>query len=340
MLQRKITIREIAEAAGVSTSAVSYVLNNRQGVSEATRKRIQRVIDDHRYEPNINSVRLVSQKSFNIRIAIRDQSSPFQDFFYFEIAQGVLERSGAAGYNLVFSNLSLGVKSEAFLRSVDRGDTDGIIFFQDVDQTLLARLREADVPAVVIDAHQSDDSIVQVNADYRVATETATGFLISQGHTRVALIGSNLVSGYFTQVFAGFRSAVENAGLSVPVSWVMSENLNDHDAEKSMKLLLSHSPRPTGIVCASDLLAVGAMHAIQSAGLHVPDDVSVTGIDDIVLARFIQPNLTTIRIDKKEMGRVAVELLLQIIAGESPSTVTVVSNDLVIRDSAGAAAST
>ncbi|TVR74171.1 MAG: LacI family transcriptional regulator [Spirochaetaceae bacterium] len=329
----RITIREIAAAAGVSTSAVSYVLNNRKGVSDETRSRVQDVIQHYGYQPNINSLRLVSRRSFNIRIAIQNRSSPFHDFFFHEIARGVLEGSAQAGYNIVFCNLNNTASSEDFFHGIDRADTDGIIFFLDVDAVLINRVRQEQIPAVVIDGHDTRSDIVQVLADYRVAAAKATETLIAHGHRHICLTGNNLVKGYFNQVFAGFRDAIGRAGISVPVEWVLSDNDNEDDARSSMLKLLQSGVRPTGVVCASDILAVGVIQAVKSYGLSVPGDISVVGIDDIVLSRYIEPALTTVRIDKVRMGRIAVNLLLHLIGGSSAESVVVPSDDLILRDS-------
>lgn len=331
--RQRITIREIAAAAGVSTSAVSYVLNDRKGVSDETRARIQEVIRHFGYRPNINSLRLVSRRSFNIRIAIQNRSSPFHDFFFHEIARGVLEGSARAGYNIVFCNLGDTGSSEDFVRRIDRTDTDGIIFFLDVDAVLIGRVRQEQIPAVVIDGHETASDIVQVMADYRLAAEKATQTLLEHGHRRLCLMGNNLVKGYFNQVFTGFREAARHAGVSVPVEWVLSDNDDENSARSSMMRLLQSGARPTGVVCASDILAVGVIQAAKTFGLNVPGDISVVGIDDIVLSRYIEPTLTTVRIDKVGMGRTAVDLLLDLISGKEVDSVVVPSDNLILRDS-------
>lgn len=331
--KHRMTIREIAAAAGVSTAAVSYVLNDRKGVSDETRSKIQGVIDRYGYERNINSVRLVSSRSFNIRIAIQNRSSPFHDFFFYEIAQGVLEGSARAGYNIVFSNLSDAGSAEEFVRSINRADTDGIIFFLDVDPDLIRRVQEEQIPAVVIDGHETDSGVVQVLADYRLAAKRATVALLEHNRRNLSLLGSSLVRGYFNQVFQGFREATVEAGVSVPLEWVLSDNDNEEDARESMLRLLDTGARPNGVVCASDILAVGAIRALKAAGHSVPEEVSVVGIDDIVLSRYIEPALTTIRIDKVRMGRIAVDLLLELIDGKSVESVVIPSEDLIFRNS-------
>ena len=336
MGRNRITIREIAAAAGVSTSAVSYVINGRKGVSDDTRKRIQQVIRRYDYQPNINSVRLVSQRSFNIRIAVQRGSSPFDDLFFYEIAQGVVEGSSRAGYNIIFSHLGSDATNQAFVDSIHRGDTDGIIFFLDVAPELLYAVREAGIPAVVIDGHGMDDSITQVRADYAIAADTATQHLIALGHNRIALLGSNKVQGYFDQIFSGFQRAVSSAGLSVPVDWVFASVNDEAGARATIAELANYEPTPHGIVCASDLIAVGAIQELKQQGLGVPQNVSLVGIDDIVLSRYVEPALSTVRIDKKKMGQVAVDLLIKHIDGEEVESVTVRSDALVIRESVAA----
>jgi DNA-binding LacI/PurR family transcriptional regulator len=333
MSKQRITIREIAAAAGVSTSAVSYVINGKKGVSEETRRKIQGVIERYDYQPNINSVRLVSQKSFNIRIATQPGSSPFDDLFFYEIAQGVVEGSSRAGYNIIFSHLTGHDAGRAFIDGIHRGDTDGIVFFLDVDPQLLYEVRDAHVPAVIIDGHQAESSIAQVRADYSIAAETATAHLISRGHKELALLGSNKAKGYFDQVFSGFRRAVTNASLSTPTKWVFNDVNDDTGARSVVAELLGDGDIPNGVVCASDLAAVGAIQEFKQRGYRVPEDVSLVGIDDIVLSRYIEPALSTVRINKKQMGQIAVDLLMQLIDGRDVETVVVRSDSLIERAS-------
>ncbi len=333
MAKQRVTIREIAAAAGVSTSAVSYVINGRKGVSDETRQRVQDVIDRYGYQPNINSVRLVSRRSFNIRIAIQRGSSPFDDLFFYEIAQSVVERSARAGYNIVFSHIGSTQTDQSFVDSLHQSDADGIIFFLDVSSDLLFAARDAGVPAVVIDGHHADPSITQVRADYAIAAETATDHLISTGHREIALLGSNKVQGYFDQVFTGFRRALDRAGLKIPIGWVLSNVNDESDARTAIAHIVEKETLPEGIVCASDLTAVGTVQELKQRGVAVPNQVSIVGIDDILLSRYVEPALTTVKIDKKRMGEAAVELLLQLMDGDETASHVVRSDNLITRAS-------
>ncbi len=335
----KITIKEIAKIAGVSPTAVSFVINNKEGVSEETRLKVKEVIERTNFQPNLNSRRLLFNKSFNISIVIRNTSSPFDDLFYLEIAKGLLKKSKEYGYNIVFTDVTLENGNVLLPDIIKNEDTDGIVFFQDTEDIVLNEINKLTIPFIIADAHT--DSVnkgsnlppTTVNADYELAAFTAVSHLIENGHRDIAYISSSYVPNFYLKTFEGYKRALEGAQLSVQPSWIQSNAINEASAYNCMATILKSNLKPTAVFCTTDMFAIGAIKCAKDSGFKVPDDISFIGIDDIFLANYISPKLTTIRIDKLKMGTLAMELIINKIEGNEANSMVVESDNLVIRES-------
>lgn len=327
---KKLTVKEIAKMAGVSVTAVSFVLNNRPGVSDETRKRVQSIIDETGFKPNLNSKKLLMNKSFNICLVVNAFSSPFEDLFYFEVTRGILSRSQKYGYNITIASTP-GSRTE-LPDVVYSGDTDGIIFMQDVPQKLMEKAVSCGIPCVVVDSLAGGDKIPFVAPDYRKATAEATAYLIRRGHKKIANITTETVSHFYKETRDGFKEAMEANALPINPAFADMTAINEETAYAATKKLLSGEERPTAIVCTVDSFAIGAMLCAKDMGFSIPRDVSFIGIDDILLSRYIEPKLTTIGINKVEMGAMATDMLLQKIKGKNPKS-RLLPMELIERDS-------
>ena len=329
----KLTIKDIAKMAGISTTVVSFVINNKPGVNEETRRKVNEVIQKTNFKPSVNSRRLVYQKSFNISIVLRKDSSPFSNLFYFEIAQGLLEKSKEFGYNIVFTDISEDHGKIILPEIIDQKDTDGIIFLQDTEATILNEMDQRGIPYIVVDSHSNNNHYPCISANYELSAFTATKYLLENGHKDIAFICSSFISNFYTQVFSGFKRALESYNISIPSSWIQMEASDEASAYQCMKDILSKNGHPTAAFCAADMYAIGAVKCAKDMGYQVPADISFTSIDDILLARYIEPALTTVRIDKVMMGSLAMELLVKKINGEPIESLTVDSDNLIVRNS-------
>lgn len=327
---KKLTVKEIAKMADVSVTAVSFVLNNKPGVSDETRKKVQKIIDKTGFKPNLNSKKLLFNKSFNICLVINSFSSPFEDLFYFEVTRGILNRSQKYKYSITIANPSSS-KNE-LPDTVYSGDTDGIIFMQDISQKLMDTAITIGIPSVIVDSHSSDNKIPYVAPDYRKATSDATKHLIEHGHKKIAIIASKTVPNFYKQTIEGFKETMKAYSLPINPAFYGISAINEETAYESARQLLTKEDRPTAIVCTVDSFAIGAMRSAKDLNLSVPNDVSFIGIDDILLSRYIEPKLTTIGIDKVKIGEMATDMLLQKINGQNPQSV-LLPMQLIERDS-------
>lgn len=330
---KKVTIRDIAKIANVSPTAVSFVINNKSGVSEDTRKRVNEAIQLTNFTPSVNSRRLFFKKSFNISIVIRKTSSPFDDLFYFEIARGLLERSKIYGYNIVFTDVNIENNNVILPDIIKQNDTDGVIFLQDTDNSIIKEIDKKNIPYVVVDAHSVPDSITVVAADYELSSYTAVKYLISSGHRKIAFIGSSFIPEFHMQAFGGYKRALDGINASIPFSWIQSHAIDEITSYKCMENILKSSSLPTAVFCSTDVFAIGAIKCVKDRGLGVPVDMSFTSIDDILLSRYFEPKLTTVRIDMPAMGEIAMDQIIKKINQEPVKSITVKSDNLIIRDS-------
>jgi len=327
---KRLTIKEIAKMAGVSATAVSFVINDKPGVSEETRQKVQKIIDETGFKPNLNSRKLLFNKSYNVCMMINPDSSPFEDLFYFEITRGILNKSRQHGYSLTIGDLTHVQNDLPDIAYT--GDTDGIIFMQDITDELTSKAIASEIPFVVVDSHILSGAVTSVNPDYCDAAFTATCHLIEQGHRDIAMIASSVVQQFHAQTLEGFLRAMRKHGITPKPEFTDICVSNEQSAYDAAKKLLSGTMRPTAVLCTVDIFAIGAMRCAKELGLRVPEDVSFIGIDDILLARYAEPKLTTVGIDKVKMGELAMELLLQKIAGKEAESVSL-PMELIVRDS-------
>lgn len=333
----KLTIKEIARMAGVSPTAVSFVINNKSGVSENTRKKVNEVIKRTNFIPNLNSKRLFFRKSYNISLVIKQTSSPFSDLFYLEITKGVLEKSKEYGYNIVFSDIPIVQGNVQLPEIIKQSDADGIIFFQDTENVILNNIENLNIPYVVVDAHVANADFTFINADSELSAYTATKYLIGQGHKDIAFIGSSYIPEYHYQTFTGFKNALGEVNIPIQSGWIQSQAIDEISAYNCMAKILEcgsgSKSTPTAVFCAGDIFAIAAIRCARDRGFKVPEDISFIGIDDILLSRYIEPSLTTIKIDKIQMGILAMELLVKKINGDIVKSVIVESDNIILRNS-------
>lgn len=329
----KLTIKEIARIAGVSPSAVSIVLNGRKGVSKDTRRKISELVDKLQYAPNPSSRRLIFNKTNNIALLFKKSVHPLDHLFYSELSSAIINECEKRGYNLVFTSAHIENNSVQLSNVIRSHDVDGIILYGDIDPLIANALDQFPIPRVLVDTHSNRDAELCVSADYEAAAYFTAKHLIGLGHTKIAFIGNHALQNHHKQTFSGFRRAVEEKDIHIPVNWIRFEAYDEQKAAECMDEILRGSSHPTAVFCSADIYAIGTMRSIKDHRLRIPDDISVTGIDDILLSQYTEPALTTARIDKKEMGRLAIDLLIKRIEGEAASSTMIIPDNLVIRTS-------
>ncbi|SDT78285.1 LacI family DNA-binding transcriptional regulator [Actinoplanes derwentensis] len=318
-MRREVTLRDVAELAGVSSRTVSNVVNGYANVTERTRERVQRAVDELGYRPNVLARNLAQGKSGQIAVVV-----PYLDTPYFsELLQSVIRAARVSGYNVLIDQTDGDPEHErAFIAHGSRRLLfDGVIFSPlGLDQQALAD-RDRSLPLVILGERASDGSFDHVGIDDVAASRLATEHLIDLGRQRIAAIGDQpYATGEAAQRRTrGFREAHTARGLTPREDLIISTpRFNRPDGARAMEHLLGLAEPPDAVFCYSDLVALGAIRTIVSRGLRVPEDIAVIGYDDIEDGRFSNPTITTISPDKEAIAATAVERLLLRITSESP----------------------
>jgi len=326
------TIREVAENAGVSYATVSHVINNTRVVSPETRERVLAAMSSLNYRPNALARSLRQGKTNTIGLVLPDSANPF----FAEISRSIEDESFKKGYSVFLCNTELDTKRELFYVDVlSKKQVDGIIFVAAGDQadSLDFLLRE-NMPVVMIDRDLPNVEVDAVLTDHQLGGFLATHHLLELGHKRIACIAGPSSITPSAERIIGYRNALEQAGISYDENLVIR---GDYHAQSGMEIthfILKMNPRPTAIFALNDLMALGALRAAAEAGYSIPKDLAVVGYDDLELARFTNPPLTTIAQPKKEIGAQAVNLLVDRISRKNrPPSHLVLVPELIIRRS-------
>jgi DNA-binding LacI/PurR family transcriptional regulator len=332
-----VTIGDVARLAGVGRGTVSRVLNERANVDPVTRARVLAAIKELDYIPSPTARRLSLGHTQTVAVILPFLTRPST----VERLRGIEFALVAAGYDLIVFNVETVARRDAVFRDLPRPErVDGLIIVSlSPHESELDRLRRSELPTVLVDAHHR--SLPRVVADDVLGGRLATEHVIGLGHRRIGFIGdiprTPLAFTSSRLRLSGVRRAMETAGLELPDALVA---IGDHSRQRASELaqdMLAMRRPPTAIVCASDTQAAGVLEAAAARGAVVPDDLSVTGYDDLELADHL--GLTTIRQPLFESGVRAVQRLLATIDGQDPSPLREVQPiSLVVRRSTGSPA--
>ncbi len=310
-----MTIRDVAEHAGVSVATVSKVLNDRYGVSSTTYAKVQAVIEELGYESSLVARSLRNHRTNVVGVLVSD-IEPFSA----ELIKGAARALRGTGYELIV--YSAGGKSSDHVgwekRALTRlGGTliDGALL---VTPTVVGR--SLDAPVVAVDPHTGSDDVPTVDSDNRHGAELATQHLLDLGHRRIGFIGgrTDLESARLREL--GYRQTMSRAGIEPVDSLVYNGGYEPDIARAAAGKLLDLDDRPTALFAANDLSAIAVMEEAAARGLRVPEDLSVVGFDNVPESALTRPSLTTVHQPIQQMGRRAVEILLELLAGRLPAT--------------------
>ena len=335
-----VTIYDLAREAHVGIGTVSRCLNNHPSVSPKTRAKVLEVVKRLSYQPHAYAQRLASKKTNTISAVIPF----FTNYFFIQVLQGVQDRAGELGFDLILYGVNHTSQAEYYLRrSLLRGHVDGVMFFSmEFPESIVAKFQQINLPLVLVDAyHPLFDSI---HVENREGAMLATRHLISLGHTNIAMINASLETKPAQERMDGFRAALEDAGIPFSMDRVVISTIGKQDGynrdagRASMIDLLQRMPdaaRPTALFIASDVQAIGALETLRDAGIRVPEDMAIVSFDDIELAQHAQ--LTTMRQPMYDMGVLALDRLLSRMQhpNQEPALTSFVPK-LIIRSSCGA----
>lgn len=330
---RQTSIKDIARMARVSHPTVSRALQNSPLVNTETAAKIRKIAEAAGYRPSAVARGLVTRRTRAVGLVVTTMADPFAG----EVACGIEQTANDHGYAVFLANSNASAEQERkVVQALAERRVDGIIVTSSrVGSDYLPMLAQLNVPMVLVNDQYPGEFVHSVMIANEDGSRAATEHLIDLGHRRTAYVGDR--SGYQTETerLEGYRQALRAAGIEFEAELAVQGDGRPEGAAEAMEALLKLAEPPTAVCCYNDMTALGAMRAIRARGLRVPEDVSVTGFDDLFFAEYLEPPLTTVRQPMRRMGEMAMENLLKLMSGEDSVAQVKAEAELIVRGSTG-----
>jgi len=319
------TIKDVALRAGVSVTTVSHVVNDTRHVSAKGRERVEQAIRELGYVPNAMARSLKSNTTSTLGMLIPNSSNPY----FAEIVRIVEDRCFGAGYTLVLCNTDDEPRRQSvYLQVLAERRIDGLIVVSTGagdDDSLVTQLHGLRIPTVLVDREIADPACDLVETAHMQGGLLAVRHLLSLGHKRIACIGGPVGVMPSEQRIEGWRVALAEAGAAPNADALLWRGgFTSQGGYEAMHAILRTEHAPSAVFVCNDLMAIGALRAAHESGVHVPDDLSIVGFDDIELSAYTSPPLTTVAQPKERIGALAVDMLLERVGGKRRDTRKVV----------------
>jgi len=333
----RVTIIDVAKTAGVAVSSASVALNGRPGVSEETRQRVQSVADSLGFVPSLRAKSLSSKRAFTIGLVVQRSPDVLEsDPFFGALIGGIETAIDGHDYALILQVAADDADAENHYRRLAANRrVDGVILdeLRDHDPRI-ALVQELALPAVAIIPDKDTFPLSAVRQSSAPGITELVDHLVALGHARIAHVSGSPHYVHTRERIEAWREALEAHGLQPGP--LIPGDFTSTGGHRAADQLLALADRPTAVVCANDLCAVGLMNRLQDRGLTIPQDVSVTGFDGIALGEYVRPALTTVRSTPARVGKTAALLLLDTIRNPTAiHTKTVLPGRMVVRASTG-----
>ncbi|WP_019614593.1 substrate-binding domain-containing protein [Psychromonas ossibalaenae] len=327
------TIKDVAKHAGVSTSTVSHALNKTRYVSTDIVERVMKAVEELNYAPSAlaRSLKLKNTRTFGMLVTT--SANPF----FAEVVKGVERRCYEQGYNLLLCNTEGDLDRLNFnIDMLLQKQVDGLLLMSDeiASQNLNIFSRHKPVPTVVMDCGETNFPCDKIQDNSRHGGYLATQYLINKGHRKIACISGPRDKQATSERFAGYIQAMNEAELEVDQDWHAFGDFECEGGKQAFESILATGKMPSAIFVCNDMMAMGVINTANKHGISVPEDLSIIGYDDISLAKFITPSLTTIHQPKFNLGRKAFDTLLDQIQSSRENNLEIhLEPTLVERDS-------
>lgn len=332
-----VTIYDVAREAGVSMATVSRVVNNNPNVKPQTRKKVYEAIERLGYRPNAVARGLASKKTTTVGVVIPDIANAN----FAEVARGIEDIANMYHYNIILCNADKRKDKEIrVINTLLEKQVDGLLFMGGIvtDEHIQA-FNTSNVPIVLCATTDEKGTMPSVDIDHETAAYDAVRKLLAEGHVRIAMISGTLqdpANGYAR--YQGYKRALEESGIALDEALVRIGNYRYESGIEAAQYFVGLSERPTAIFAATDEMAIGAIHGIQDAGLAVPGDISVIGVDNIRMASMVRPLLTTVAQPMYDIGAVSMRLLTKLMKKENVEQARVtLQHELIVRNSVSSA---
>lgn len=334
-----VSIKDIARLAGVSHSTVSRALRDSPLVRKETAARIRRIARETSYRPNSIGRSLVTRRTRTIGVVVTTVADPFIAV----VVSGIERVAHDHGYAVLLANSSpeadrkTGNREVEVVQSFEDRRVDGIVVLASrMGALYMPLLSELNVPIMLINSHHPGEFVHSIGTDEPTGSREATDHLVQLGHRRIAYIGDQYGLQSDVRRATGYREALSAAGMPVQPELVVLGDGRAEGGRVAMDRLLALREPPTAVFCYNDMSAVGALRSIYDHGLAVPRDISLVGFDDLLIASYTHPPLTTYRQPMVELGRQAMKSILDLLAGSDSGSNVRLQGELVVRESTAA----
>jgi LacI family transcriptional regulator len=334
-----VTLKDIARKVGYSVTTVSRALNDYDDVSEETKQLIKRVAQEMGYHPHVIAQSLQRRRTNTVGFIVPATDRYLSDPYFLELLAGIGDGAASCDFDLLVSTCKpMGPKERAVYERMVKGRrVDGIVVARTrCDDERIAYLLSEGFPLVAFGRTASDQDFPYLDVDGESGVCEAVKHLIDLGYRRIGFITPSMYLMFAEHRLAGYRRALQDNGLEFDPALVVEGNLTQSRGYQRMEQLLDLEEPPTAVVTGNDLMAFGAMEAAQERGLVVGRDVAVIGFDDVPLAAYFHPTLTTIRQPIYDIGKMLSQMLVKIIEGEELAERQIILQPkLVVRESSG-----
>ena len=330
------TIKDVAKRAAVSVSTVSLVLNHKKNVSEETVKKVQQAIEELDYHPRRSAQGLASKKSGNIGFILTTDHFSQAEPFYTKIFLGSEIEARKYNYYIILTTIEHNFNKKSIPRFLLERNVDGIILAGRVPDKLVSYIQQLKLPMLFIDYFPANGYYPAVLIDNIAGAKQAVRHLIKKGHTQIAFVGGDIIHPSIQERFTGYKQALEEAGILFDENLVIIDEdyPGDKNGYNAFCKLRKRKTSFTAIFAANDAMAFGCMRCMKEKGVKVPDQIALVGFDDVDVSWQMEPQLTTIRVNKEDMGTLAVKSMVDMISSNKNSLGKIlVPVELVVRSS-------
>src|SRR5258706_3618605 len=331
-----MNLEQVARRAKVSTATVSRVLNNASVVKTSTRARVIKAIEELKYHPNLHARHLAGGKSRTLGVIVSNMENPF----FFDICHAVEGDAHARGYEVVVANTDY--RSEQLVASIrlmiGRRVAGLAAIVSEMDSALIEELTASSIPVVFYDVGAPRRNITNIRVNYRRGIEKIMDYLHGMGHRKLGFVGHHAKLAPINERMKGVLDFVRQYSSEVEVQTSSSDSDTLEGGRQATRALLASGYRPTAIICANDIMAVGALRELRERGLRVPQDVSVTGFDNIKMSEFCDPALTTVHIPRDRIGHIICQRLIPQEDAPAVDREIAIDPEFLVRESTGPAA--
>lgn len=317
-MKKSVTIKDVAREANVSVATISYVLNGKENISEETKNRVYAAMEKLNYIPNLSARGLVKNTSKLIGVVI-PQTEPgsklmFSNTFYSEIMSSIEYHARLRGYHVLISGTDA---NESYFTLAKQRNLDGIIIIGAYPDGFYNEVKKTQIPIVLVDSYFKDHYFHSIGINDQYGGYLATKYLLDMGHRDIAIFtGAIKEGGVVKKRYDGYLDALREYGIEPDPKKVFEGYMNYESGLINAQKLIDKGTKVTAVFCMADILAIGAINGFMKKGVKVPDDISIIGFDNLAIAEYIMPGLTTIQQNISAKGEEAVNMLFNSMNGD------------------------